>query len=391
VDDTRNTQDEGDDGDHKNVSVDDDLSDVALLPDGDVKDDGQNAERDSHDGANGALLPDGDVKDGGPDATTICSYLDKQLHNHDHVQEGQHDNGKETTGNEPDEDEALIDANEDKGPTDADETPVMDHDSIANTGVGKGEADPTGTTGVYEGSHSISGNVTSSGATCCRMWYNGVTHYETNRYNGVTDYETNHNSTSHSSVTNSAVRGMTHSTDDGQQGDLLWDGSVMESPDGKVELRDQFTTGPDNSKVHDENDLSNGALPHDGTGVNKTQPCEVSNQVGATEFLVQYFPLEEILADAFTESPRRSILWSFYITVLNIQGMSCRASRSRPQECVEEHLSTRTDVGSRSQPTQRRVRMNDRRGMKLHVGSRNKGEKVAFTKLPLSSETLIDC
>jgi hypothetical protein len=170
VDDTRNTQDEGDDGDHKNVNVDDDLSDVALPPDGDVKDDGQNAESDSPDGANGELLPNGDVKDGGPDATTICSYLDKQLHNRNHVQEGQHNNGKETTGNEPNEDEALIDANEDKGPTDADETPVMDHDSIANTGVGKtdptgttglyevGEADPTGTTGVCHGSHSISGN-----------------------------------------------------------------------------------------------------------------------------------------------------------------------------------------------------------------------------------------
>jgi hypothetical protein len=200
------------------------------------------------------------------------------------------------------------------------------------------------------------------------MWYNGVTHYETNRYNGVTDYETNCNSTSHSGVTNSAVSGMTHSTDDGQQGDLLWDGSVMESPDGKVELHDQFITGADNSKVHDESyrancallsagdvsvelarmngqtgkvtssnahiddDLSNGALPHDGTGVNKTQPCKVSNQVGATEVLVQYFPLEEILADTFTESPRRSILWSFYMTVLNIQGMSCHASRSRPEE-----------------------------------------------------------
>jgi hypothetical protein len=96
VDDTRNTQDEGDDGDHKSLNVDDDLSDVALPPDGDVKDDGQNAERDSLDGANGALLPDGDVKDGGPDATTICdcSYLDKQLHTHDHVQEGQHDMGR---------------------------------------------------------------------------------------------------------------------------------------------------------------------------------------------------------------------------------------------------------------------------------------------------------
>ena len=161
----------------------------------------------------------------------------------------------------------------------------MDHDSIANTGVGKtdltgtaglyevGEADPTGTTGVYHGSHSISGNVTTSGATCRNgMWYNGVTHYETNRYNGVTDYEINRNSTSHSSVTHSAVSGMTHSTDDGQQGDLLWDGSVMESPDGKVELHDQFTTGADNSRIHDENynsvnvdkNLSNSALiPHE--------------------------------------------------------------------------------------------------------------------------------
>jgi hypothetical protein len=60
---------------------------------------------------------------------------------------GQHDNGNEAAGNEPDEDEALIDANEDEGPTDGDETPMMDHDSIENTEVGK--TDPTGTAGVY--------------------------------------------------------------------------------------------------------------------------------------------------------------------------------------------------------------------------------------------------
>jgi hypothetical protein len=110
---------------------------------------------------------------------------------------------------------------------------------------------------------------------------------------------------------------------------------------------------------------------------------EFSDQVGATEVLVRYYPMEEMLVDTFTEPLHGSILLSFYMTVLNIQGLSRHASRTRPQECVEEHERMRTDGGSRSKQTQRRLKLvkeqltwNDRRGMKLHVECRNKGAKV---------------